>query len=153
MDLLSQKIMKSRDISFLSLCKFICHIQVGLLQHIWSLSYSVPEFPPRTKKGAEGFLSKRPPDGELQDNFTVAYASETLFLLWRDPWGPWDLEEIWSTQMPCTWMPPPYLLLMHLQSCHGWSLLYIMHTLWAVIATDRSMEKLKVPNWRLFTVQ
>lgn len=96
--------MKSRDMSFLSLCKFICHIQIGLLQYIWSLSYSVPKFPPRKKKGTEGFLSKRPPDGELQDNFTVSSASETLLLLWRDPWGSWDLEEIWSTH---PWMPLP----------------------------------------------
>lgn len=42
---------------------------------------------------------------------------------------------------------------MHLQSCHCWSMLPIIHMLWAVIAPARLAGKCcRAPNWRLFAV-
>jgi len=128
-NLLSQKIEEKQEyLIFVTLQIYLSHTEIGFLQHIRSPAYSVPKFPPRNKgdRGSAVERSLRPLGLGV------------------------DLRH--SNSLPST-NATAYLLLMHLESCHGWSVLYVIHMLWAVIATARPMEKCcRVPSQRWFTL-
>lgn len=79
-NLLSQNITKSRNISFLSLCKRICHIQRCDSSSIADSWPSCPQISSK-KKTTEGFLHRSPQHGGLQCNFKIPAATWTPPLL------------------------------------------------------------------------